>query len=135
MEFIKRGKVLVIVMISVCLTISFISFALSASLEHTSGETLNAIHELVQGFIRFILECALFFFLFKGHKWAKITTMVLYGIGAIGSLITMFSTHMLMAVFFISYSAFFIILLLKPVNAFLEFQRGKRAEEKPIEIS
>jgi len=132
MESVKRGKVLLVVMISVCLTFSFISFALSASVEYVSGEATNAIYELIQGLIRFILECVLFFFLFKGYKWAKIVTMVLTVIGALASFVSMFSIHLIMGVFFIIYIALFIILLLKPVNEFFRFQREERVKNSMI---
>ncbi|MEL7610403.1 MAG: hypothetical protein AAGU74_13000 [Bacillota bacterium] len=135
MELVKRGKVLLVVLISVCLTLSFISFALNPYSDDVLGDRFNALYELIRGFIRFILECALLFFVFEGYKWAKVTAMVLFGLGALVSLITMFLTNIIMGVFFIIYTAFFIILLLKPVNEFFSFQREKRVKKSMEDLS
>jgi hypothetical protein len=54
--------------------------------------------------------------------------MILFGLAALDSFVTMFSTH-IMAVLFIIYTAFFIILMLNSVDEFLRFQREKRVKK------
>ena len=128
MELMKRGKLLLVVMIATFLTFSFLTFALTASAYYVSGDTTKAIYELLQGFIRFALECLLFIVLFRGYPWAKIVTMVLMAFGDLASLVAI-SFFPIMSLYVVVYTAFIITLLLKPVNEFLKSQREKRVQQ------
>lgn len=138
MESIKRGRILVIIMISVCLTVTLFCLVFMVSSQFLSGETLDAINTLKKGLISFILEVSLFFLLFIGHKGAKTITTVLFGLGVIISLANILITSnniLFFILLFIFYTTFFIILLLKSVRAFLKSQREKRLQEKTIKLS
>lgn len=43
--------------------------------------------------IRFTLTCVLLYFLYKGHKWAKIISIILFSIGVIGATVGLFITE------------------------------------------
>ena len=41
--------------------------------------------------IRFALTGLLLFFLYKGHKWAKIVSIILFSLGALGAIVGLFT--------------------------------------------
>ena len=47
--------------------------------------------KLIQQIIRFILTIGLLYFVYVGKKWAKIISIILFSIGAIGAIIGIFS--------------------------------------------
>lgn len=129
---VKRGKILLIVTITVSLLISILATASSASTYFSLGETRMATSGLAQGMIRFALECALFVCVYQGFNWARIVAIGLYGIGlAVGmmSLVAVSSVPSAMAMMMVLdavYIFIFISLLSKPVKA---YQRDKRAQK------
>lgn len=124
MENVSKGKKLLIAAIVVSLLISFAGTALNSSLLYVSGKPNEATFKLAQGAFRFILECLLFLFIYKGHRWARIVALVLFGIGTLISLITVFASGIFMLIIAIPYSVIFIILVSKPVKDYQDYKRN-----------
>lgn len=123
MELVNKGKKMLIAVIVVCLTLSVLVTALTAALYNTNGDTSQATYQLTQGLFRFVLECLLFLFVFKGHRWARITAIILFGIGGIFAFFAMFVTNYLMLIIAVPYITSLIILLSEPVKIFQKYKK------------
>lgn len=124
MELINKGKKLLIISIVTVLALSFIITALISGLYYNAGQIGEANHELIQGIIRFALSCLLFYFVYKGHRWAKIVTLVLFGFSGIAGMIMSFTISMYLLILAIVYIGCFVILLSKPVTAYMDYKRN-----------
>lgn len=124
MELINKGKKLLIISIITVLSISFLTTAFISALYYNAGQIGEANHELIQGIIRFALSCLLFFFVYKGHRWAKIVTLILLGISGIAGLIMSFTISMYLLILAIVYVGLFVVLLSKPVAAYMDYKKN-----------
>jgi hypothetical protein len=125
MEEVKKGKKLLIAIMGIFLTMSFTLLVLNYSLVYDSGRIAEAKFRLIQGGIRFSLECLLFWLIYNGHNWARILAVVLFGFGAIISIvmISVDYTNYYMIVSALLFIVFLVILLGKPLKAFQEYRR------------
>lgn len=123
MELVTKGKKMLIAVIVANLVISVFTIAIYASLLNTIGETSKAAYELAQGLFRFVLECLMFLFIFKGHRWARIVAMVLFGLGGVFALLMVFRSGYLMLFMAILYILSFIVLLSKSVKAYQRYKK------------
>jgi len=81
MALVKKGKKLLIATIIIFLVLDFFIIAFNSSIMYVSDQAQEATFELLQGIVRFTLECILFFLIYKGHNWARITAIVLFSFG------------------------------------------------------
>jgi len=123
MEEIKKGKKLLITAIVVTLAVSLAATALGSITTYNAGKTNDAMNELLQGVFRFALEFLLLFFVYKGHKWARIVALVLFGLGSFFSFIAVIGKNTLMLVLALIYLFLFIALLSKPVKAYQKYKK------------
>lgn len=126
METVLRGKKIVVFMIMAFLLISIITTCVTSSSYTVNGRTDYAFNLLFQGIFRFILECVILFFLYKGHKWAKWLTVILFLIGGLIGLISLLSySNIIITLIVIVYITFGITFLTsKSVKDFLRYQKG-----------
>jgi Na+/alanine symporter len=122
-EEVKKGKKLLITTIVISLAFNYIGMAIISSLMHNFGRTNEAITELTQGVIRFAFLCLLFWFVYNGHNWARVSMVVLYGLVGIVSLMRAFTDLVYFAAAILNI-AIVIMLLSEPVKAFQEYKRG-----------
>lgn len=133
MKEINRGKKLLIAAIAITLAMSFLVTAANVSLSYAAGEMDMGTNELVQGIIRFSLECALFACVYQGFNWARILSAVLYGIAFAISLLSALAfaavpLAMLMMLAMSAVDIFAVVVFLsKPVRAYQYHKRPKKA--------
>lgn len=92
--------------------------------------------KLIQQAIRFLLTIGLLVFVYKGKKWAKIVSIILFSTAALGALIALFTienesiTHKLpLTVMLFVYSmAVYHFGISKSFNAFYEYQNGNKTD-------
>lgn len=123
MELVNKGRKLLIILTVSYLIISFLTMMLSSWFSYALGEIGEATYGLLGDAISFALKCCLFWFIFKGHRWARIVMAVFCGIGGIVSLITAFAGDSFMIISAILCIAIVFILLSKPVVAYQRYKR------------
>ncbi len=139
MELIKKGQKRLIIIIIVYLIFSFLTFVFSAASTHADGNTTEAIYELLQGMFRFTLESLLFFFIYKGYNWARITALVLLYLGAAGSLLMTFlyrEYSLISIIMFVVCAVYILICLMlhsKPIKAYQQYKKNGNMKEKFID--
>jgi len=127
MESVLKGRKIVIGIIITILLIDFITIAVTSSLSVSYGNIEEATYNLMQGIFRFILECLLLFFLYKGHKWAKWTILILFFLGGLFSLISLLQIFNIFLLFLglIYISIGITLLKSSSVKDFLRYQKDK----------
>ncbi len=116
MESIEKGKGIIISTIVIILLFDFIIIAFRGLL---GGR-------IVEGVIRFFLECLILFFLYKGHSWAKWVISILLILAGGLSLLTLLRGFSLIILLGVLYFIFGIALISsKDVNAYMDFKKGK----------
>lgn len=132
MDLVKKGKSITIIIIAVVILLDIIS-SLSVSLQYPGIENILAIS------IRFTLECILLYFLYIGHKWAKVLTILLLlvaGALSIISSVTLIGSPSDFIIIF-AYGLIFIIICIvliksKSVNIFFSYQRERINNMEPF---
>jgi hypothetical protein len=79
----RKGKKIVVFMIVCILLFDIIIIGILFALNYSIGNIAEAISNLPQDIFRFGLECILCVFLYKGHRWAKWITIVLFVLAGI----------------------------------------------------
>ena len=131
MSSIEKGKKIIVGVVALLLLIDFITTAAASSLYATNGMMEQASYKLLQGMFRFILTGVILFFLYKGHKWAKLLITILLLAGGLAVLLSLSNSFNLITLamgaiyFFIS----FVLLTSNSVNKFMKFQRGEIVTE------
>lgn len=127
MEKVKAGRNIVIAIIVVMLLVDIVNI-ISAYFSYASnGEMQLAFASLRQGFFRFILTSLMFYFLYKGHRWAKWLSVVLFIIGGGMALLTVaLRFSVLLLIVGILYIVISLLLILsKNVKQFFLYQRSE----------
>lgn len=92
MDKINKGKKMVIIMIMIVLLIDIFTIASTIS-NYIWEDQMNLVpYKLFQGIVRLILTALLMFFLYKGKRWAKWITIILFFTAGISSLLIMLTT-------------------------------------------
>jgi uncharacterized membrane protein YfhO len=131
MASVEKGKKIIVGVVVSLLLIDFITTAATSSLYATNGMMEQASYKLLQGMFRFILTGVILFFLYKGHKWAKLLITILLLAGGLAVLLSLSNSFNLITLamgaiyFFIS----FILLTSNSVNKFMKAQRGEIVTE------
>ena len=128
MDEIKKGKRLLIAAIATTLAVSLTATVFSALTTYADGGTSAVSYELGQGAFRFVLECLLLLFIYRGHKWARIVALVLFGLGALLSFIAAIGTNVIMFAMALIYLFVFIVLWCKPVKAYQKYKKTGEIE-------
>ncbi|QOX62237.1 hypothetical protein FRZ06_02135 [Anoxybacterium hadale] len=133
MDLVKNGKSITITIIAVVILLDIIS-SLSVFLMYSGGN-----ENVLTIMIRLILECLLLYFLYIGHRWAKVLTAILLliggvlsvltGITLIGSPLDFLMTLAFGLVFIISG---IILIKSKSVNTFFSYQRERLSNMDPL---
>ncbi len=126
MDNVKKGRIVVIVLISIMLVLDLVSIVTTFSATAAHGKKEMAMLSLKQGGFRFLLTGLMLYFLYKGYRWAKWLMVVLLSLGGIiGLFITFAQFNLITLVLGIIY-IFFVIMLIgsKNVNNFFLYQRG-----------
>ena len=126
MDMVNKGRKMVTALIVVILLVDIITVASVSSIYAVSGRADLASFKLLQGIFRFILTGLLMFYLYKGHRWAKWLSAVLFGLGGFVALVSLVSIFNLVLLTMGLVYAFFCISLIASgsVNKFLQYQRG-----------
>lgn len=127
MEIVNKGRKMVIAMITIVLTMDILTILRVSSTYAISGNLELASSKLIQGAFRLLLTGLMLFFLYKGHRWAKWLTVVLFSIAGISSVLLLISGFNLilfaMGVIYVLLGV--IIISSGSVNNFFRYQRGE----------
>lgn len=126
MEKVNKGRKMVIAIIAIVLIIDLAIATITSSMYAVSGKMDFASYRLMQSICRFIIEGILSIFLYKGHRWAKWTWIVLFTIVGTFSLISLLvGFNVIILAMGLVYLFFGIILIIScNINLFFRFQRG-----------
>lgn len=133
MDEIKKGKKLLIGIIIVTVLIDLCTVLLNVLLGFAADKPDYAMFTLMQGTIRILLTVFLFFLIYKGKNAIRILMLVLYGLGGMVSLFSVFfddGAGLLMFIVGITYIIFAVVLFSKPVKAFQYYKRTGIVEYK-----
>jgi len=130
-DLLKKGKHIVVAIIVVIILIDVLNSSFISSIYIRLGDTQTAIIKIFYGLIWLLLESLIFYFLYKGHQWAKIFMIVILlfrGIPSFSSFFYMITTLEAISVTIsgsIYIGIILILFLSKSVNEFLLHQREK----------
>lgn len=128
---VKKGKSLLIAVTTLFLGMSLLATLLSVATTVNAGSSGEAAFDLIQGLIRFALECVLFLLIFKGYNWARIVTLVLFSIGLALALFSAFlmpvlpTTMVTMLVMSLIYGFAIYVLASRPVRLYQRYKRPR----------
>ena len=132
MEKVRTGKILLITVIIMALTIDIIAIAQDASLRYSLGNSGEALYSIVRGGVRFIIMCILFVFMYRGSNKARIITIVLLGLGiAVGIYYLIMAFEVLLFVMVVIYILALIALASGPVKAYQNHVRPAESGDRP----
>lgn len=130
MDLIKKGKKIVVGIIIAFLIIELFEIITFSYIYAVTGNMNSVVAQLVRGAFRLILECTIFFFLYKGHIWAKNLMIGLLLIGGIFGFASALGSglhflNIIMIALCITFLVFAIILMKsESIKCFLSFQKN-----------
>lgn len=130
MDLIKKGKKIVISIIVSFIIIELLEILTFSYIYAVAGNMNDVVAQLLRGAFRIILECTIFFFLYKGHTWAKNIMVGLLLIGGIFGLVSALGSglhflNIIMIALSIAFLGFAIVLMKsKSIQCFLSFQKN-----------
>lgn len=126
MDSVKKGRKLLIFIITTILLIDIITIAVTTSIIAVNGGMDYASFKLLQGIFRFLLTCLLLFFLYRGHSWAKWIISILLMISGVLSILSFFGVvNIFILLLGIIYTMISLVLIKsRDVNTFMKYQRG-----------
>ncbi len=77
MDLLKKGKYQIVIMISVLILFDMASIIIVTYVKVTNGTNIDMVKLFLQSTVRLILSATMYYFLYKGHNWARITSIVL----------------------------------------------------------
>ena len=123
MELINKGKRILIIAIAIIIAFDIISIALFSTVLHEAGKTNEATYILAQGCIRLTLTFLLCYFIFKGHRWARIIMMILGGFTAVAGITALFSGDMFSILAVVVGTIIFFVFLSEPVTVYQRYKK------------
>lgn len=127
MEKVLKGKKIVIAIIVIFLLIDITTTVVTASIYASTGAMEEVAGKIIRGAIRFLLTCLLFFFLYKGHKWAKWLIVVLAILSGLFSALAFLATlsWVMLALAVVNIGVGIVLLASGSVRDFFKYQRGE----------
>ena len=133
-ERIKTGRIVVLIIIGAIMSISLISII-------TYNFSIGSWKIGAQA-IRFFLTLVLCYCLYKGYQWSRITIIILYALGALGSIPGIFTITQYFFLGLVSlmitmiYGASCILLLAsKDIKEFMQYQKRTRLQLRNSEYN
>lgn len=131
MDYLSKGKKIVVSIIVFVLLVDIVSIAITSSLYLVNDMVEKATFKIIQGLFRLVLEGVILFFLYSGHKWAKWLICILFLMGGLFSLVSTVATFsiimLLLGVIYIF--AGVILLSSKAVKEFFDYQRNGKVND------
>jgi hypothetical protein len=127
MNVIQKGRKITCAIIAVLLIFEILIIAFLSASYSAVGRYDLANYRMTQGIFRFLLECLLLFFFYKGYKWAKWLLTILLLITGVYSLLSLFKTFTVVTLLLgIVYSVISLAIIASTsVNEFLLSQKNK----------
>ncbi len=133
MESLKKGKYIVIIIITLTLLINIGTIISTTALLTSAGYPESASENITTGIVRLFLTGLLCLYLYRGKPWAKWVSLILYALGGISALLICFSDFSLWSIIMATVYLVSALLLLfsKDAQSFMEAQDQKFSSTMP----
>lgn len=126
MEMVNKGRKMVISLITIALLIDIITIV-SSSLIYVTIDRMDLTYsQLLRGTFRLLVSGIIFFFLYKGHRWAKWLIVVLFIVSGLLTFLSLilFINLLILVLGIIHIFLGIMLILSKNINYFLKYQKG-----------